>query len=161
MISRFPVPTSNPSSCNVCRQDCNSDLAMVSSHGIEIFRLSFEQQLGMEENHQCMAMFMHPILSYFHIFNMIQPSIFGGIILSHSEMNGRSCRVQTYRCLSPQKNWRCTSKHFIFSTEEDLEIVEDLPLFCANLLVGSCGQHRIALHWDADSSTLWLPQEES
>eukprot|EP00434_Breviolum_minutum_P015203 symbB.v1.2.013405.t1/scaffold950.1/size149601/8 len=27
-------------------QDCNSDLAMVSTHGIEIFRLSFEQRLG-------------------------------------------------------------------------------------------------------------------
>lgn len=74
-------------------------------------------------------------------------------------MNGRSCRVQTYRCLSPQKieDAHLSSKHFFFFfflTKEDLEIVEDLPLFCANLLVGSCGQHRIALHWDADSSTL-------
>ncbi len=72
---------------------------MVSSHGIEIFRLSFEQQLGKKLG-------VVPILSYFILFSYIQHDStihFCGIILSHSEMNGRSCRVQTYRCLSPPK----------------------------------------------------------
>ena len=26
------------------RQDCNSDLALISTHGIEVFRLNFEQK---------------------------------------------------------------------------------------------------------------------
>ena len=51
-------------------------------------------------------MYGHVNAPYFILFSYIQHDStihFCGIILSHSEMNGRSCRVQTYRCLSPQK----------------------------------------------------------